>query len=105
MNSKHYIKIDTINDFRQINHITKNRHNSLSKQVVDQIQHLTNNLFIDKRLMKYRFEFISNCVGMVPYDVWTNARNIADMDPKARNNHTLFLLSPDGYNGFPVGIW
>ena len=105
LNSKHYVKINTINDnFCEHNHIKNNRHNSLTKQEYDQLQPLSRNLFIDKKLMKYRIEFIYNCVGIVPYETWTTAKSITDMDPKANDGHTLFLLTQDGFNGFPIGI-
>ena len=54
--------------------------------------------------MKYKIEFITNCVGLVPYKVWSKAKNIDDIDKNATSGHTLFFLCTSGYDGFPVGI-
>ena len=54
--------------------------------------------------MKYKIEFIINCVTLVPYDTWINVQDIEDIDPNARSRHAFFLLCPNTDDGFPVGI-
>ena len=61
LNSKIYLKINTIpDDVRNINHINNNRHNTLSRNEFMSFNQELTNLFIDKRLMKYKIEFITN---------------------------------------------
>ena len=105
LNSKIFIKIDSIPDnINTINHISNNRHNSLTRNEFTQLQRELSSLFIDKDLMKYKIEFITNCVGLVTYDKWSKAKNFNDIDKNATSDHTLFFQCQNGYDGFPVGI-
>ena len=105
LNSGHFLKISTINpDAKKIQHVTKNRHNTISKQEYDEIRRVTKQIFIDAKLMKYRIEFIQNCVGCVSYKMWSKAKKLNKIAPAVKASDTLFLLTPDGLNGFPVGL-
>ena len=66
-----FIQIETIpNNIKNMNHISKNRHNVLSNQEFNILHRDLKHLFIDPDLMKYKIEFISNCVALVPFDTW-----------------------------------
>ena len=62
-----FLKIDTSPD-DSINHIANNRHNVLfTNQKINIFQRDLKHLFVNVDLMKYKIEFIINCVALVPW--------------------------------------
>ena len=49
----------------QIDQIMNDRHNTISRQEYQLLQTNLKQLFVDTNLMKYRIEFILNCVGVI----------------------------------------
>ena len=55
INSKTFLKINTIpDDIKDINHITNNRHNTITKNEFTKLNREIKQLFVDKELMKYK---------------------------------------------------
>ena len=105
INSGHYIRIDSLDgNIENVNHINSNRHNVLSRIEFNICMRSRSQFFIDKELMKYRIEFIINCVGCIKYDKWSKANSLEEFAPHAQISDTLFLLSQDEYYGFPIGV-
>ena len=63
-----------------------------------------NQLFVDLTLMKYRIEFIINCAGSIKYEDWSQAKSLDQFAPHVQIADTLFLLTQDGYHGFPIVV-
>ena len=105
INSSHYLKINTLSDnINNINLINNNRHNILTRNEFNICQRNRSQFFIDTSLMKYRIEFIINCVGSIKYEDWSQAQSLDDFAAHAQIADTLFLLTQDGYYGFPIGV-
>ena len=105
INSSHYLKIDSLdNNIDNIQHITNNRHNVLSRNEYNICQRSRSQFFVDTELMKYKIEFIMNCVGCIKYEDWSKAKSLNQFAPHAQIADTLFLLTQDGYYGFPIGV-
>ena len=104
LNSGLYLKINTIDkDINQINHIINDRHNTLSRQEFKSLRRNLSQIFIDTDLMKYRIEFILNCIGIIKHSDWINAGLLQHFASEAKSADTLFLLTDD-YHGFPIGV-
>ena len=93
-----------IENIDNIQHINHNKHNVLSRNEFNICQRNRFQFFIDTELMKYRIEFILNCLGSIKYEDWSQAKSLDDFALHAQISDTLFLLTQDGYHGFPIGV-
>ena len=104
-NNGHFIRIGTLQpELDKNDSIMNDKHNCITKQQYDLLIPNLRSLFINFQLMKFKIDFILNYHSTIPYRIWSRASKIDQISSSVKDSQTLFLLSPDGLNGFPIGV-